>query len=53
MGNEREELLKGEEILERTREWFSDRLEQLALERPSTKKASQKKHTCNEQTIHR
>ena len=37
LGNEREELQKGMEILERTRQWFSHRLGQLALEKSSNK----------------
>ena len=38
-GSEREELLKGLEIMERTRQWFVSRLEQLSLEK-SPKKVS-------------
>ena len=37
-GNEREELLKGMEVLEKTRQWFNDRLGQLALENSSHRK---------------
>ena len=41
VGQEKEELLKGMEVMEITRIWFNSRLEQLALEekRP-TKKVS-------------
>ena len=40
MGNEREELQKGLEILERTWQWFNHRLGQLALEKSSNKQVS-------------
>ncbi len=42
LGNEREELQKGLEILERTWQWFNHRLGQLALEKSSNKKVGRR-----------
>ena len=37
-GNEKEELLKGIEILKQTQQWFQHRVDQLKLEGSNTKK---------------
>lgn len=43
LGSEREELLKGLEILERTQQWFNGRLGQLALGKSTSQKVSNSK----------
>lgn len=47
VGQEKEELLKGIEVMEITRLWFNSRLEQLALEEKQPPKKVQFRHFFN------